>query len=88
MKAHLLKGDLDGALSYFASSEVDKYREAYLAMGTNEMVKIASGIPPISPISIDRDEAEYYFQQPVDGVVITFPIHFARENGKWKFMEY
>jgi len=88
MKAHLLKGDLDGALSYFASTEADKYHQTYLAMGTNELVKIMTEIPPISPISIERDQAEYYFKQLVDGVLITFPIHFVKENGKWKIMEY
>jgi len=49
MKANLLKGDLDGALFYFASSEAEKYRQTYLAMGTNELVKIMSEIPPVSP---------------------------------------
>ena len=88
MKEHLLKGDIDGAVSYFASTEADKYRQAYSAIGTNNLIKTISEIPPISPISIERDKAQYYFKQPVDGVEITFPIEFVKENGKWKIMEY
>lgn len=88
MKQHLLKGDITGALPYFASSEADKYREAYTAIGTNELVKMISEIPAISPVSIEREEAEYYFQQTVDGVLLTFPIHFVKENGRWKIREY
>jgi len=88
MKQHLVRGDITGAVSYFMSTEAEKYREAYEALGTNELVKIISDIPAISPISIEREQAQYYFQQPVDGVLITFPIHFVRENGRWKIMEY
>ena len=88
MKQHLLKGDIDRAISFFASHDAEKYREDYLAIGTNDLIKIISEIPPIKPISIERDEAEYYFKQPVDGVEITFPIKFVKENGKWKILEY
>jgi len=88
MKAHLLRGDIVGAASCFASSEAEKYREMYSAIGINDLVKTISEIPPISPVSIERDKAQYYFEQPVDGVKITFPIEFVKENGKWKIMEY
>jgi len=60
----------------------------YLAIGTNELAQTMSEIPPLSPVSIERDKAEYYFEQKVDGVLITFPVHFVKENGKWKIMEY
>jgi hypothetical protein len=88
MKRHLLKGDINGAVSYFASREAEKYRESYLAIGTNELVKIVSEIPSISPISIEREKAQYYFQQKVNDALITFPIEFVRENGHWKIEEY
>ena len=88
MKAHLLRGDIVGAASCFASSEAEKYREMYSAIGINDLVRTISEIPPISPVSIERDRAQYYFEQPVDGVKITFSIEFVKENGKWKIMEY
>ena len=89
MKKRLLRGDITGALSYFASSEADKYRQTYEAMGTNELVQIFSEMPSvITPVSIEREEAEYYFQQKVQGELITFPVHFVREAGKWKILEY
>jgi hypothetical protein len=88
MKARLLKGDIDGAVSYFASTEAEGYREMYSAIGTNDLIKTISEIPPISPISIERGEAQYYFKQSIDGVDLTFPIKFVKESGKWKIMEY
>ena len=81
-------GDIDGAVSFFASIEADKYRQTYSAIGIGDLKKTISEIPPIRPISIERDQAEYYFKQPVDGVELTFPIKFVKENGKWKIMEY
>jgi hypothetical protein len=88
MKQSLVNGDIPGALSCFASSEVEKYQQAYLALGVNELAKTFSQLPVISPVSVERGEAEYYFQQPVNGIMITFPIHFVREQGKWKILEY
>jgi hypothetical protein len=88
MNEHLLKGDIEGASSYFVSSEAEKYREAHIAIGTNDLIKQISEIPAIKPVYIERDKAQYYFDQSVQGVMLTFPIEFVRENGKWKIMEY
>ena len=88
MKEHLLKGDIDGAASYFTSTEAEKYRETYNAIGTNDLIKTISGIPAIKPVVLKRDSAQYRFEQMVQGHLITFPIEFVKENGKWKIMQY
>jgi hypothetical protein len=88
MKGRLLKGDIDGAITYFASHEAEKYRETYLAIGTNELAKTISEIPPIKPVEIKHDTAQYRFDQVIQGQLLTFPIEFVKENGKWKIMEY
>ncbi len=38
--------------------------------------------------SIESDNAQYYFEDDVEGTTITFPVEFVKENGKWKIMEY
>ncbi len=88
MKERLLKGDIDGAITYFASQDAEKYRETYLAIGTNALAKTISEIPPIKPVEIKHGTAQYRFNQMVQGQLLTFPIEFVKENGKWKIMEY
>ena len=88
MKQRLLAGDIAGAIPYFASSAGEDYRQLYLTFSASELNSLISQIPAISPIFIEGDKAQYYFQQPVAGVTITFPIDFVKENGLWKILEY
>jgi hypothetical protein len=88
MKARLIAGDIEGAIPYFASIVAEDYRLAYLSIGTTHLTPVISQIPAISPVFIEGETAQYYFQQPVDGITITFPIDFVKENGIWKIMEY
>jgi hypothetical protein len=88
MKQRLVAGDIAGAIPYFASIVAEDYRQTYLSIGATELAPVMSQIPPMAPIFIEGDKAQYYFQQPIDGVMITFPIDFVKENGVWKIMEY
>jgi hypothetical protein len=88
MKQHLLAGDIAGAIPYFCSFSAEKYRRAYLSIGAAALNPVISQIPAISPVFIEAQKAQYYFQQPVGGVTITFPIDFVKENGVWKIAEY
>jgi hypothetical protein len=88
MKQRLLAGDIAGAIPYFASNAAEDYRQLYLTFSASDLTTMISQIPAISPIFIEGDEAQYYFQQPIDGVTITFPIDFVKENGTWKVLEY
>ena len=88
MRARLIAGDIPGALEYFATDARQDYRQIYLLMGTEELISVISDIPAISPIFVEGDKAQYYFEQVVDDQTITFPIEFVRENGLWKIEEY
>jgi DNA-binding beta-propeller fold protein YncE len=88
MKQRLLAGDIAGAIPYFAADAAEDYRQLYLAFSASELTSMISQIPAISPIFIEGDKAQYYFQQPIGGVTITFPIDFVKENGTWKILEY
>jgi hypothetical protein len=62
--------------------------QAFLSIGTNNLAPIISQIPSITPVTIDRHTAEYYFTNTVDGQIITFPIELIKENGMWKISNF
>jgi len=88
MKQDLVSGEIEGAVSYFASISKEKYRQAFLSIGTNDLTVVISQIPAISPVYIENHTAEYFFTNTIDGQTITFPIEFVKENGIWKIMEF
>jgi hypothetical protein len=88
MKDSLRNGNIEGAISCFASVSKDKYRQTFLAIELKDLIQDMSQIPPITPITIESDRAQYRFDQNIQGHTITFPIEFVKENGKWKIMEY
>jgi hypothetical protein len=88
MKEAMMKGDVEKMATCFTSHNAPKYRDAFLAAPPSEMRKIAEGFPPIQPVIILRHEAQYRFDQVIQGTVITFPIQFYRESGRWKIDEY
>lgn len=73
MKQHLLAGDIDGAIPYFSVLSVEKYRQAFHAIGATDLQAIISQIPTTSAVTIESDTAQYRFDQVVQGVTITFP---------------
>jgi len=88
MKTQIAAGNINNAVACFSSVSADKYREAFLSMGTSAADSILSDIPTLSPVAIEGDTAQYRFDKVIDGVTITFPVEFVKENGQWKIMEY
>lgn len=88
MKEAMMKGDVEKMAACFTSHAAPQYRKSFLAVGADEMRKIAEGFPPIQPVIILRHEAQYRFDQVIQGTTITFPIQFYRESGRWKIDEY
>jgi hypothetical protein len=88
MKESMRKGDIERTSACSTSHSAPKYRQSFLSMGAAEMRAIADGFPPIKPVTMERDEALYRFEQVIQGHTITFPIHFLRELGAWKIDEY
>jgi len=42
----------------------------------------------LTPAVINRDSAQYYFEDAIAGQTITFPVEFVKENGTWKILEF
>ena len=84
MTQHLHDQDISGAILLFTSESAEKYREAYFSIVSANLKTIIDQIPAISPVVIENDTAQYRFDQVIQGVTITFPIEFVKENGVWK----
>ena len=88
MKARLEAGDVEGALPYFFSVTADAYRDMFLTIGPAKVAADMNAIVPLTPVFIENGEAEYYFEQTVEGQLILFPVEFVKENGAWKVVEF
>jgi hypothetical protein len=88
MKAHLVSGDFSGALPYFSGLSSAKYQQAFLSIGTAGTVSAINQIGNLTPVFVQNYNAEYFFQQIINGQTITFPVDFVNEDGVWKILEF
>jgi hypothetical protein len=88
MVAHATAGDIDGALLSFSRLTAEGYRQTFLTIGINDSISDINQIGPLTPVFINNDTAEYYFQHAIEGNLLLFPVEFVRENGLWKVMEF
>ena len=90
MKQRLLASPVDvaGAVGYFSASTSEAYRWQFLTMTPTELTDSISQILAITPVFLRTRMAQYRFDQISQGLTITFPINFARENGLWKIVDY
>ena len=63
-------------------------RASPLACPHNTHVPISAPIGPLTPVFIENDTAQYYFEQTIEGEVFLFPVEFVKENGTWKVLEF
>jgi hypothetical protein len=87
-QATLVNPNISAAMTYFSSLSADKYRSAFLSEDLSDLAADMSQIGTISPVVIGPDDAQYRFDQVIDGTTITFPIEFIKENGVWKIDEF
>ncbi|HEY1663330.1 MAG TPA: hypothetical protein VGI03_13005 [Verrucomicrobiae bacterium] len=81
-------GDASGALNDFSVASKDEYQQAFSSLSKDDLISTAKDMENIKPSTIQSDQAEYYFESVVDGKIITFPVEFDKEFGRWKVMEY
>ena len=87
MTTDLANGDVE-ALSFFSVASQSEYRQAFLSLGTSDVISGISQIGTMTTSYIDDASAEYYFTKTVNGQLITFPVEFDLENGVWKIVEF
>jgi hypothetical protein len=88
MKTCVVNGDISGAAQFFCSKTTDGYQQAFLCIGTAKAILDINDIGPLSPVYIENNLAQYYFQQNIGGQLFLFPVQFVREHGTWKIFEF
>ena len=88
MIARLQAGDIFGAVSFFSVTTTDDYQHDFLATGLSALLPAMNSIGPLIPVYIYSDTAQYYFLHVIQGINITFPVDFDKENGIWKVIEF
>ena len=88
MTACVTNGDFFGATRYFSTKTADDYHQDFLAVGAASLISAINQIGTLTPVSIEKGTAEYYFEQTIGGQTITFPVEFIKEEGGWKILEF
>jgi hypothetical protein len=88
MLARMAAGDIAGAVTNFSFTTAQGYQAAFLTVGIANSTSDISRIGTLTPVYIRNDEAEYYFEQTVQGILLLFPVKFVREHGVWKILEF
>jgi len=52
------------------------------------MISDINDIGPLTPVYIENNLAQYYFEQTIGGQILLFPVQFVNENGTWKIFEF
>jgi hypothetical protein len=88
MKASLLAGNIDQAVTHFSLVTREAYRRSFTAIGQAAICSVMD--KTVTPAVINGDSAQYYFEDAtvIPGETITFPVEFVKENGIWKIMEF
>ena len=89
MIARIAAGDISGAVLDYSSATADKYRQAFLSIGSSvSLISIMNQIGNLTPDFIGDEKAECYFTKTISGQTITFPVKFVKVNGAWKILEF
>ncbi len=86
MKAALLSGNLQEAARHFSSQSADQYFRTFTSMGSTLIS--ATMNKTLTVATIEAETAQYYFDDVIGGVTVTFPVEFVKENGIWKILEF
>jgi hypothetical protein len=88
MAARVANGDISGAAKYFSSKTAEDYLQDFLTIGTSSLISAINQTGTLTPVSIENDLAQYYFEQTIAGQVAGFPVEFIKEDGVWKILEF
>jgi hypothetical protein len=87
-KERMAKKDIEGALRHFATDKRAGYRDTFKRIGVDEAMKSIAEAGPITKVYLRADTAEYSFTYNDQGTEITFLIHFLREDGEWRIVDF
>jgi hypothetical protein len=88
VKQNLINGNINAALTQFSAVTVDSYHLLFNAMGSARLNQSMSAIGELTLISMDDDEARYYFSSTIKGQQFMFIVTFVKENGQWRLRAF
>jgi len=87
-KQALVNGNIEAALAQFSIATVDSYRKLFVTVGNARVAQDMTAIGALTPISLDDDEARYFFNSTIGGQQFAFVVTFTKENGVWKIRSF
>ena len=88
MRQGLAQNDIDSAVSYFAESSKENYREMFTILSDN-LTQIEQELSDIQFIGVTKNSVEYDIRITRDGDEYSFHLLFARdEDGLWKIRSF
>lgn len=91
MKQKIATLDVEGAVSFLATSYQDQYRQIFTALGARLPV-LSENLPPVQLVYATEERAKCRVSR-VETVLsqqkmVTYQVYFIRENGVWKLIKY
>ncbi len=88
MKSALMRGDVEGAVGYFAENSRDMYRYNFTLM-TSILPTIAQDMGNITLVKIEDNIAEYKMTAAQNGQALSFYVEFVKDkDGVWRIRFY
>jgi len=88
MTACVANRNISGATTYFSSQTADRFCGDFLCIGAGKLISDLNQIGTLTPVYIENNEAQYYFEQTIYEQPLLFPVQFTKENGVWKILEF
>jgi len=88
MWSALLAGNVDGALTYFATRSHERYRSIFTELQPS-LPQLYGGIESFHLLSVTNDEAEAEAVRTEEGIPYSYPINYYwGEDGIWKLRQF
>jgi fibronectin type 3 domain-containing protein len=88
MKAALLSGDSEGALSFYLENSRERYRGLFAALSSH-LQEIVTTMQPIELIYMNNGLAKYRIRRAEEAGLITYYIHFQMDDyGIWRIKQF
>ena len=80
--------ELELALSCMTTDSAEQYREAFQLLGSAKRIAIVDEVGVLTPEYVGANLAKFTFTRNLSGRLVKFSVSFAKENGRWKIIEF
>jgi hypothetical protein len=88
MKAALMRGDVEGAVGYFAEGSRNSFRQQFTTL-SSILLQVANEMGAITLLKAKDDIAEYDLRVVRSGITYSFQLVFIRDkDGVWRIRSF